>query len=137
LTAQAAGAPLDAATRQRIVERFDSPGVRLRTDYLRTLGIWRGVLGPERVFVGFYDELAEAPRSLLERIFRFLGADPSPPGWQPDLGRRVNAAEPTDLPPELARELARRYCEPLRALAAEFGGPPARWLARAERLANG
>jgi hypothetical protein len=128
------GAELDAATVQRVLDRFDSPGVRLRTDYLRALEVWRGVLGRERVFVGFYDEVVEDPVGLLERILRFLGADPRPAGWQPDLGRRVNAAEATDLPPALARELAGRYRVPLRALAAEFGGPPARWLARAEAL---
>lgn len=132
----APGVPLDAATAQRVLERFDSPGVRLRTDYLRALEIWRGALGAERVFVGFYDDVAASPAELLEQILRFLGVDPSPAGWQPDLGRRVNAAAATDLPPDLARELAVRYREPLRTLAAEFGGAPARWLARAERLAD-
>ena len=135
LAGRASGAPLDAATRERVLERFDSPGVRLRTDYLRTLEIWRGVLGADRVFVGFYDEVADNPAELLERVLRFLGVDPSPAGWTPDLGRRVNAAEASDLPPDLARELALRYREPLQTLAAEFGAPPARWLARANRLA--
>ena len=129
------GRPLDAATRARVIARFDSPGVRLRTDYVRALGIWRGVLGPERVFVAFYDEVAADPGALLARVLGFLGADPSPSGWEPDFGRRVNAAPAADLPPELAAELAARYREPLRTLADEFGDPPARWLARAESLA--
>jgi hypothetical protein len=70
-------------------------------------------------------------------VLDFLGAEPAPPGWRPDLGRRVNAAPAADIPETLAAALAERYLEPLRALADEFGDPPARWLARAEALAGG
>lgn len=136
LSGRPPGGELDDETRARVVDRFDSPGVRLRTDYLRALEIWRDVLGPDRVFVGFYDEVLSDPAGLLARILEFLGADPAIAHAAPDLGRRVNAAEATDLPRELAVELARRYREPLRVLANEFGGPPAHWLARAEALAD-
>jgi hypothetical protein len=137
LSGRPPGEELDAKTRARVVKRFDTPGVRLRTDYRRALETWRGVLGPDRVFVGFYDDVQSDPAGLLGRILEFLGADPAIAPAAPDLARRVNAAETTDLPRELAVELARRYREPLRELAQEFGGPPARWLARAEALVGG
>jgi hypothetical protein len=127
---------LDESARRRALQRFDTTGVRLRTDYRRALHVWRGILGSDRVFVGFYDEVAERPRDLLDRVLRFLGVDPAEPGYRPEPERRVNVARELEIPRDLERELAVRYLESLRSLAREFGEYPARWLARAERAAG-
>lgn len=123
--------------RRRVLAHVDAPGVRLRTDYVGALEVWRSVLGRERVFVGFYDDVAERPAALLQRALRFLGADPDAPGFAPDLERRPNAGRELEIPPEIAALLAQRCLPALRTLAREFEGPPTRWLARAEALAAG
>lgn len=104
--------------------------------YAETLERWERFFPADRIFVGFYDELAADPAALLARIQRFLGLAEHRPAPE-RLARRYNRRPRTiALPPDLEAEIARRLLPDLGRLAERFGSPVDRWLERAERAAG-
>lgn len=109
----------------------------LRTDYLRTLDLWRRKLPEGLLLVLFHDDIARDPDGVVSRTCEFLGIGPPPPRGDGGAGIALprNGARASVAWPELARvkaalsarwlpmlvELERRFSEPFRQwrLAAE------------------
>lgn len=76
-----------------------------------------------QVFIARYEDILERPAALAETVHRFLGVA-ARPGDAEGLGvinPSEGAADARDLTPEARRELAERYAEPNRRLAALLG----------------
>ena len=110
----------------------DSQGSLMRGDYVRTINNWRGVLGENNLFIGFYDDLVANPRELLRRILEFLGVDASDDRLPACLDRKVNVSWKRELPEALVPHMYAQYIDQLRVLAPMLGGPVPNWLAKAE-----
>ena len=76
--------------------------------------------------VGWFEEIAEDPAGLLERIHGFLGVDSIPV----DTTGVVRPGVPVPMPDGVRDELVAMLKPELEGLARRFGAPCERWLAR-------
>lgn len=109
----------------------------LRTDYLRTLDLWRRTLPEGRLLVLFHDDIARDPEGVVNRTCDFLGIDP-PPSRGDGVGSIAlprNSGRATVAWPELARvkaALSVRWLPMLVELDRRFGEPFRQWRLAAE-----
>lgn len=109
----------------------------LRTDYLRTLDLWRRKLSEGRLLVLFHDDIAADPDGVIVRTCDFLGIGPPPPRAtaRKSIDLPTNAGRATIAWPELARvkaELSARWLPMLVELERRFGEPVRQWRLAAE-----
>jgi hypothetical protein len=75
--------PFDEAVREEIIRRRLKGKWNIFYDYLGfgryhdQVKAYLDAFGPERVIVFLFEDLRKSPRAVCERIFRFLGVDPS------------------------------------------------------------
>ena len=119
---------------ETIIKRFDREKSQLRTNYLRTLENWGAYYPPERVFVGFLEDIHFHAEGFLTRLCEFLGVDAS--FRPPKMNKRINARSTDEMPIEVASHLARVYGDSIRSLDERFGGYASFWRFCAERLAE-
>jgi len=112
---------------------FSRRAVDQNADYVRVLALWESYYLPQRVFVGFYDQLVEAPGELLLEVCHFLEIDDSPSVVPSTVKHRRNAGRSRDMPEYTARHLSERYYDRIVAAHQRFGNEyTARWLAYAQ-----
>jgi hypothetical protein len=120
------------ASRDLLVEHFESEGSRSRTNYLRTLEVWGAEFPPEQIFIGFLEDITFRPHELIERVHQFLGVAPRE---QPQLRqRKVFRGVRETIPLAMAVYLARLHRDAIAELARRFGGHASWWAYVAERL---
>ena len=126
------GEVMEQVKDRKFYRRFDNRGSRLRTDYARTLENWGAFYPEDQIFVGFLEDVSFFPGELLERLYSFLGVDPSfkPPGAE----RKIHAGQRDAIPTRFAVHLARSYHEEISRLSDRFGGYASFWRFCAERL---
>jgi hypothetical protein len=114
--------------------RFLVSARRIRhSSYLGNLERWEKFFPQEQIFVGFHDEVREAPRRLLTSIYRFLGVDDSSASTRNIIARKVNRQRYQPIPQAFERTLARMLMPEIQALDARFGNKyTAKWRQRAE-----
>lgn len=117
-------------------QNVTSQGSLQRNDYVRAIENWRGVLGSERLFIGYYDDLVANPRELLRSVLRFLEVDSDDAQIPANFDRVENASAKREMPADIARELSARYLDQLKVLEGMLGGHVTRWLAKAEQAAR-
>ncbi len=111
----------------RLKQFVNRPSVELRSDYIRTIGIWGAHFPMRQLFIGFFDEIERNPGGLVSAICRFLGVDPC--AVDPRIvGLRVHAAAPKEIPFELEVYLAEKYHHMVKQLSDMFGGHATSWL---------
>jgi hypothetical protein len=111
-----------------LVRRAERPEVILRTDYLRTLAIWRRVYGSDAVHLVKFEDQFASRQPTLAAILAHIGADPS---WVPPVvpEEKVWASPELACPPFLRFHLARRWLGQACALDALFPGRFSDWVA--------
>ena len=92
----------------------------------RIFARWRDHVPADRIFVGFFDQLASQPDVLRADVLRFLGAGSSPPGIDAGLDQKRTQAR-IPCPPDMQQRLADWFADELHACAATFGGPATLW----------
>lgn len=125
-------APTPKARFRRVFETHK--GVRLRTDYLRTLDNWRSFYPDQQIFVGFLEDVHFFPQRLMESLYGFLGVDPS---QAPPTRTSKIFSTGTRMPPGVAVFLARSFLEDMERLEELFGGYASFWLYCARIFAKG
>ncbi len=96
---------------------------------LHRIGQWRSQFG-DRLYLDFFDRIAEDPHGLLDDVCRFLAIarfEQTP--VRLNVEQLVNRGQPLDLPPRFQPVLQRLFRDIVEELAEEFGDPPRRWLA--------
>ncbi len=131
------GQPIDKIAREDVLAWFGGPWCLLRSDYVRTLGIWRKVYGAETVFVDYYESIKSEPETLLRRVLDFLGVK-DVAGVHSDAAHEVvNRGREAPMPAEYRRHAAQLFLPMLERLASEMGGLAEQWRARNENIAAG
>lgn len=113
-------------------DSFDSEGSRLRTNYTRTLDTWASVFPPDRIFVGFLEDITFRPLETIRRVCTFLTLEPLA-RWR-SLEETVHAGTSDSLPLDDASYLAQLHAPQLDELDRRFGGHAAWWRFAGDRL---
>lgn len=113
---------------------FDTEWSELNTDYERALRNWSVHYPPDRIFVGFLEDVSRAPRRLLKRLYRFLEV-PFPDSLG-EAGRVIHKGSQTTMPTWAAGYLARKYRPLIDGLADRFGGHTEFWRFTADEIAH-
>ena len=119
----------------QVIQQFmESEEPHRRSDYFYNLQVWERFYPREQIFIGFFEQIEENPRQLVQDIYQFLGVDSSP-HYIPDLLRKKrNAGHYSAIPDYWASHLAQRYHESLKLLHQRFDNrSTASWLAFAEQ----
>ena len=121
----------DTITDQDFLGHFANEHSTRFTDYEATLQTWSDRFGADRTFVGFLEDIEYRPRPLMRRLSSTLGL--GEPGRTPR-ARKVFHGGIETIPTHLATALAERYEQPVRRLAARFGGHTLWWQHCVDRL---
>jgi hypothetical protein len=100
--------------------------VASRSHPSRIFARWSDQIPAERIFVGFFDQLASEPDVLRADVLRFLGVGSSASGIEAGFDRKRDQLR-VRCPPEMQRRLADWFSDELHACAATFGGPAIEW----------
>jgi Sulfotransferase family len=112
------------------MERFlTSKRVASRSYPSRIFARWRDHVPADRIFVGFFDQLASQPDVLRADVLKFLGAGSSSPGIAAGFDQKRNQVR-VPCPPDMRQRLAEWFADELHACATTFGGPAMTWPSR-------
>jgi hypothetical protein len=119
---------------ERLVAHFDAAASRLRGDYIGMIDRWLSVFAPEQLFIGFYDEITDAPTALLKRICQHIGVSTDENYVPAAITSRVNASVDVSCPLHLQIYLARLYVGSMEVLATRYGSYAEQWFDDTRRL---
>lgn len=103
--------------------------------YHANLNRWAKSFGREKIFIGFFEDIATRPVELLYELFEFVGAY-TPSNYTPPFAHnRYNVSvvkKPNSKTPRrFATPIAKLIINDMELLAKEVGGPSASWLEEA------
>jgi len=110
------GRGLRRADQETVRKFLANPENLAHSRYATNLARWEKYFGPDRIFVGFQEEIAREPEDLLRRILRFLGVDAQAVAEFPQASSRINSKKYPRLRPGMARHLARRLASDTAAI---------------------
>ena len=114
--------------------RFRNKRSQIFSDYLRTLESWGTYYPPERIFVGFLEDIHFYPNRLLKRLYHFLEVRTNVEYRV--IRRKIHSRDVDTMPTRVAVHLAEVYLDDVKRLSESFGGYASFWLHSAERLAE-
>ena len=106
---------------------------QLRTDYRRTLSIWRKWFGRAAVLPIFFDDIETRPDHVVAQVLEHIGVKDTTPPNPEALERKVFAGDSTPIPKEFAAMAAERYLPMLLMMSREMGGPTDAWFLHAQQ----
>ena len=120
---------LDDVDERHLMDYFRKRGSQRRSDYLRTLQIWEKHYAPRQIFIGFFDQLEQAPGLLLRDIYRFLSIDDSAQHIPERVSEKVNARSYPQMPTEISEYLTQQFSVQIQQLHQRFANEyTAAWL---------
>ena len=126
--------PFEKVPQVELMRFLESEAVHRRSDYVSTLERWGRFYDESKIFVGFYDHLAENPADFFRSVLRFLGLDDSDRVLPKRVARKVNPRDYQEIPDDIARVLAKRHASQIEAMHLRFASRyTEQWLAAAQR----
>ena len=122
---------------ERMLEMIDKQHFLDRSNYAANIRRWRSVIGEERLFVGYFDDICQNPKALVDGICEFLGirgAEALNDSERLFEIRNASQRYSADMPPPVARYLARRLYPMVHDMNQLLGGHTERWLRDTENL---
>ena len=120
---------------EQVLRKVDAMTRSRRSDYAANIRTWRAVLGEERLFIGYMEEIKNDPEELIGRICRFLGICEPNEAVLHSLTEQVNTTRKFGAPmsPEIRRRLAEGLLPKIEDAAQLLGGYAEHWLADARK----
>lgn len=125
---------IDAVSESEMIDYLNHPRSLVRSDYVRTVRIWKRYYPDDQFFIGYFDDIVERPKVFLLRIFGFLGVDDSEKNVSENLEKRFNVGAKRGIPDRWRTYLAKMYHVQIREICEFFGGPAERWLNETEEI---
>ena len=104
------------------------------SSYMTNLARWEKAYGPDQLFIGFFEQIHEAPTQLLKEVYHFLGVDGSDDRIPSNLKEKHNPVGAyAEIPKAFERMLTQQLLPEMEALHARFQNTyTQQWLNRAE-----
>lgn len=113
---------LETIEHETIREFLNKPSVTHHSCYTETLAIWEKYFSVEQIFVGFFEQIAQYPQSLLFDLFRFLNVPADQRNISPNVTKKVFANKNyPQMPPDLSLEVTSRLYPEIVAMHERFG----------------
>lgn len=117
------------------VQNFNSTTSRSRSSYLQILEVWQSYYSQENFFIGFFEDMVQAPEDFLLKIFDFLEIKSSKAYISKSAFAKKNTSENTGkIPNNLAKHLAQIYHQDLQKINQKFGSHSSIWLEDANKI---
>ena len=123
-------ADLSAIRSEELMRFLQRPLTARNSAYARTLAIWEQYYPGEQLFVGFFEQIEQAPQDLLADIHAFLGIRGCAAEQAPTLSKKIYAGSYPPMPDDIAAHLGDTYRQEIEGLHRRFENPfTASWLA--------
>ena len=123
---QRLGIALDNSDFEGFRQRVDSPHQELRSDYLRTIELYKKYFDAKNILIGFYSAVSQDPRGLLRAIYEHLGVADT--GFHHAVGEKVNHSKPQDCPGRFRNYLVQKYKKDIERISKRYGSYTDLWL---------
>jgi hypothetical protein len=100
---------IDEVTDDDWIVNLDDDWNRLSGDYLGQLQRWLSIFPREQVYLGFFEDLVQSPRTLLRAVLKFLQLDPEFADSSAVTVDAVNIGLPKEASPRVSRHLRQTY----------------------------
>jgi len=122
-----AGKSVDSISEKEWKTHFRSVKSRKRSAYSTIYQDWSSVFGTDRVFVGFYEEIGEDPKSLLQNVLNFLEVDSALNYDSYPLKTKANKGISKSIPEHLRADLGAIYADEIATCCRLFGSSACNW----------
>jgi len=119
---------------REFVSKFGNIQTSQKSCYTTTMERWESVFPRGQIFYGFFEDIQNQPVDFMERVFSFLGADPSHAAAIVTPEARNQAAAGTPIPERFELLLAQKLLAETAVLARRFGGHAETWHDHCKRL---
>jgi hypothetical protein len=127
------GRPPEEVSEDEFFRHFTSDASRSRGDYESILDRWLAAYPATRLFIGFFEDIADRPKGLLTDIFNHLCL-PTDIDWSTiPFARRVFNGPGLEMPARCRAMLQTIYAPAIGRLSRRLGAPARKWLEPAER----
>ncbi|HTW95075.1 MAG TPA: hypothetical protein VMD30_09795, partial [Tepidisphaeraceae bacterium] len=120
--------PYETVSENEFIDHFHSPASLMRGDYETIIDNWLSVFPSNRLFIGFFDDIATRPRELLTAVFGHLGLAENVDWTHFPLEKVIYKGSDHPLPPKFRQILSQIYAPKIERLQHRFSGPCQRWL---------
>jgi hypothetical protein len=117
---------IDQLDRQHFEQFLNSKGHRRRSDYLKTISIYKKHF--DSICIGFFDAISENPKDLLKAIFDYLGLDKKEIKKYFELTEKVNSSKAIEIPQTIRDLLYEFHHSNMLLLAEEYGEYFLKWI---------
>ncbi|MDJ0742800.1 MAG: sulfotransferase [Xenococcaceae cyanobacterium MO_167.B27] len=128
------GKKIESVTEAEFINHFENSKSQLKSNYLRTIKIWKKYYPEEQFMTIFYEEVTDSPQELLIRIFDFIEVSVCDKCLKKAFKKTKTSANPGYIPSNLANHLAHIYYEQIEQLDKNFGGYTSTWLKDANQI---
>ncbi len=125
--------PLEEMETDQLLEKLTTKGIWAQGDYLTHLECWQKHFSDQQIFIGFFDEIVDQPKILLQQVYQFLDVDDTEKFIPEDIHIARNARPNRgQIREDIKPALARAYIPGLKQLNYHFNNDyTAAWLATA------
>jgi hypothetical protein len=116
-----------SAQEGHILSQINSDWMEIRSRYTQTLELWHSFYPAEQIYVGFFEDLVNKPKTLLKEIFTYLGVSASDVILDRVILEKREAGPGNTLPEKYHKILAEMWIEELRLLSEKYGGYTITW----------
>jgi len=104
---------------QKLIEFIESPRQTMRNDYVTIVKTWKKIFG-KQLYIGYYDEIIEDPKSYLNKIYHFLGISSHHDVF---IKNRINVSKEITIPPNILDFLYQKYYQDIVTLQKMLDSP--------------
>lgn len=119
--------PLDSVSDSDFITHFKSGRSRRRGNYLQIIDKWRDSFPEEQLFIGWFEDIVQAPEALLRGIFRHIRVQDDVDLKEFPMSKKFNFGGGHSLRTSLRPVLDEMYAAEIEALSARFPERAALW----------
>lgn len=105
---------------------FNSPLQESRNSYSQSLSNYKSIFPKNHLFLGFYDAIVEQPKTLIDGVVNFIGAEIDLINEE-SIDKKINASPKQLMPEDIYSYLKQKYFSEIATLSEAYGGYCNQW----------